>query len=316
MAMNPNSVLLKNVVAAFRLEVAYASTDYDKVAVMVEEVTRPGLPLAGFFDHFEPLRLQVIGNVEYTYIQTLSHERLLEVFGKIFEKRIPAIIFARNVEPTPECLEMAKKYDITVLRCMEATSYIVSSLISYLKNALAPQMTRHGVLVEVYGEGLLLMGESGIGKSETAAELLKRGHRLIADDAVRLRRVADNTLMGDAPELIQNYIKIRGIGVINVAKLFGMASIKKETAVNLVINIVPWSNEQVFDRLGLEEQCVDLLGIKIPAITIPVKPGRNLAIILEIAAMNNRQKKMGYNSAMEFTENMNRYMVENNAKRF
>ncbi|MBP3412253.1 MAG: HPr(Ser) kinase/phosphatase [Oscillospiraceae bacterium] len=314
--MNPNSVLLKNVVAAFRLEVAYASTDYDKVAVMVEEVTRPGLPLAGFFDHFEPLRLQVIGNVEYTYIQTLSHERLLEVFGKIFEKRIPAIIFARNVEPTPECLEMAKKYDITVLRCMEATSYIVSSLISYLKNALAPQMTRHGVLVEVYGEGLLLMGESGIGKSETAAELLKRGHRLIADDAVRLRRVADNTLMGDAPELIQNYIKIRGIGVINVAKLFGMASIKKETAVNLVINIVPWSNEQVFDRLGLEEQCVDLLGIKIPAITIPVKPGRNLAIILEIAAMNNRQKKMGYNSAMEFTENMNRYMVENNAKRF
>ena len=316
MAMNPNSVLLKNVVAAFRLEVAYASTDYDKVAVMVEEVTRPGLPLAGFFDHFEPLRLQVIGNVEYTYIQTLSHERLLEVFGKIFEKRIPAIIFARNVEPTPECLEMAKKYDITVLRCMEATSYIVSSLISYLKNALAPQMTRHGVLVEVYGEGLLLMGESGIGKSETAAELLKRGHRLIADDAVRLRRVADNTLMGDAPELIQNYIEIRGIGVINVAKLFGMASIKKETAVNLVINIVPWSNEQVFDRLGLEEQCVDLLGIKIPAITIPVKPGRNLAIILEIAAMNNRQKKMGYNSAMEFTENMNRYMVENNAKRF
>ncbi len=316
MAMNPNSVLLKNVVAAFRLEVAYASTDYDKVAVMVEEVTRPGLPLAGFFDHFEPLRLQVIGNVEYTYIQTLSHERLLEVFGKIFERRIPAIIFARNVEPTPECLEMAKKYDITVLRCMEATSYIVSSLIAYLKNALAPQMTRHGVLVEVYGEGLLLMGESGIGKSETAAELLKRGHRLIADDAVRLRRVADNTLMGDAPELIQNYIEIRGIGVINVAKLFGMASIKKETAVNLVINIVPWSNEQVFDRLGLEEQCVDLLGIKIPAITIPVKPGRNLAIILEIAAMNNRQKKMGYNSAMEFTENMNRYMVENNAKRF
>ncbi len=316
MAMNMNGVLLKNVVADFRLQVVYASTDYDRVTVRVEEVTRPGLPLAGFFDHFEPLRLQVIGNVEYTYIQTQSHERLLEVFGKIFERKIPAIIFARNVEPTPECLEMAQKYDITVLRCMEATSYMVSSLITYLKNALAPQMTRHGVLVEVYGEGLLLMGESGIGKSETAAELLKRGHRLIADDAVRIRRIANNTLMGDAPDLIQNYIEIRGIGVINVAKLYGMASVKKETAVDLAINIVPWSDEQDFDRLGLEEQCIDFLGVKIPSITVPVKPGRNLAIILEIAAMNNRQKKMGYNSAQEFTERINRHFDENNGQRF
>ena len=316
MAMNGSGVLLKNVVADFRLQVAYASTDYDRVVVRVEEVIRPGLPLAGFFDHFESQRLQVVGNVEYTYIQTQSHERLLEVFGKLFERKIPAIIFARSMEPTPECLEMARKYDITVLRCMEATSYMVSSLITYLKNALAPQMTRHGVLVEVYGEGLLLMGESGIGKSETAAELLKRGHRLIADDAVRIRRIANNTLIGDAPDLIQNYIEIRGIGVINVAKLYGMASVKKETAVDLVINIVPWCDEQDFDRLGLEEQHVDLLGVKIPSITVPVKPGRNLSIILEIAAMNNRQKKMGYNSAREFTENMNRYMLENNAKRF
>ena len=177
-------------------------------------------------------------------------------------------------------------------------------------------MTRHGVLVEVYGEGLLLMGESGIGKSETAAELLKRGHRLIADDAVRIRRIANNTLMGDAPDLIQNYIEIRGIGVINVAKLYGMASVKKETAVDLVINIVPWSDDQDFDRLGLEEQCIDFLGVKIPSITVPVKPGRNLAIILEIAAMNNRQKKMGYNSAQEFTERINRHFDESNGQRF
>ena len=316
MAMNMSGVLLKNVVSDFRLQVAYASSDYDTVTVRVEEVTRPGLPLAGFFDHFEPLRLQVIGNVEYTYIQTQSHERLLEVFGKIFERKIPAIIFARNVEPTPECLEMARKYDITVLQCMEATSYMVSSLITYLKNALAPQMTRHGVLVEVYGEGLLLMGESGIGKSETAAELLKRGHRLIADDAVRIRRIANNTLMGDAPDLIQNYIEIRGIGVINVAKLYGMASVKKETAVDLVINIVPWNDGQDFDRLGLEEQYIDFLGVKIPSITVPIKPGRNLAIILEIAAMNNRQKKMGYNSAQEFTERINRHFDESNGQRF
>ena len=316
MAMNPSGVLLKNVVADFRLQIAYASTDYDKVTISVEEVTRPGLPLAGFFDHFESQRIQVIGNVEYTFIQNQTHEWLLEVFGKICEAKIPAIIFARSMEPTPECLEMAKKYDITVLRCMEATSYMVSSLITYLKNALAPQMTRHGVLVEVYGEGLLLMGESGIGKSETAAELLKRGHRLIADDAVRIRRIANNTLMGDAPELIQNYIEIRGIGVINVAKLYGMASVKKETAIDLVINIVPWSDEQDFDRLGLEDQYVDLLGVKIPSIVCPVKPGRNLSIILEIAAMNNRQKKMGYNSAKEFTERINRHFIENNGQTF
>ena len=316
MAMSPNGVLLKNVVSAFRLQIAYASTDYEQVTVNVEEVTRPGLPLAGFFDHFESQRIQVIGNVEYTYIQNQTHEWLLEVFGKICEAKIPAIIFARSVEPTPECLEMAKKYDITVLRCMEATSYMVSSLITYLKNALAPKMTRHGVLVEVYGEGLLLMGESGIGKSETAAELMKRGHRLIADDAVQIRRVANNSLVGDAPELIQNYIEIRGIGVINVAKLYGMASIKKETSIDLVINIVPWSDEQDFDRLGLDDQYVDLLGVKIPSVTCPVKPGRNLAIILEIAAMNNRQKKMGYNSAQEFTERINRHFVENNGQTF
>lgn len=316
MPMNSYSMPLKKVVEEFNLTIAHASSDYDQVKLMVEEVSRPGLQLAGFFHHFEPLRMQVIGNVEYAYIQTLSHEQLLEVFEKLFESKIPALIFARDIEPIPECLEMAQKYDITILRCMESTSYIVSTLITYLKNALAPRITRHGVLVEVYGEGLLLMGESGIGKSETAAELLKRGHRLIADDAVEIRKVADNTLMGTSPELIRNYIEIRGIGVINVAKLFGMASIKNETAINLVINIVPWSNEQIFDRLGLEEQYVDLLGVKIPAITIPVKPGRNLAIILEIAAMNNRQKKMGYNAAAEFTEQLNRHFDEHNGHSF
>ena len=316
MPMNSYSVPLKKVVEEFRLTIEHASTDYERVKLMVEEVSRPGVQLSGFFHHFEPLRLQVIGNVEYAYTKTLSHEQLLSVFEEMFSRKIPALIFARNIEPLPECLEMAKKYDITILRCMESTTYIVSTLITYLKNALAPRITRHGVLVEVYGEGLLLMGESGIGKSESAAELLKRGHRLIADDAVEIRKVADNTLMGTSPELIRNYIEIRGIGVINVAKLFGMAAIKNETSINLVINIVPWSNEQIFDRLGLEEQYVDLLGVKIPAITIPVKPGRNLAIILEIAAMNNRQKKMGYNAAAEFTEQLNRHFDEHNGQRF
>ena len=302
--MNTYSVRMKQVVEQFNLTVLHASTDYETVEIMVEEVSRPGLQLAGFFNHFEPLRLQVIGNVESAYISELSHERLLEVFSEMFSKKIPALIFARNIEPTPECLEMAKKYDVTVLRCLESTSYIVSSLITYLKSALAPRITRHGVLVEVYGEGLLLMGESGIGKSEAAAELLKRGHRLISDDAVEIRKIAGNTLMGTSPELIRNYIEIRGIGVINVAKLFGMAAIKTETAIDQVINIVPWSSEQMYDRLGLEEQHMDLLGVKVPAITIPVKPGRNLAIILEIAAMNNRQKRMGYNTAEEFNKRL------------
>ena len=314
--MNTYSVRMKQVVEQFNLTVLHASTDYETVEIMVEEVSRPGLQLAGFFNHFEPLRLQVIGNVESAYISELSHERLLEVFSEMFSKKIPALIFARNIEPTPECLEMAKKYDVTVLRCLESTSYIVSSLITYLKSALAPRITRHGVLVEVYGEGLLLMGESGIGKSEAAAELLKRGHRLISDDAVEIRKIAANTLMGTSPELIRNYIEIRGIGVINVAKLFGMAAIKTETAIDQVINIVPWSSEQMYDRLGLEEQHMDLLGVKVPAITIPVKPGRNLAIILEIAAMNSRQKKMGYNAAAEFTEQLNRHFDEQNGHRF
>ena len=314
--MNTYSVRMKQVVEQFNLTVLHASTDYETVEIMVEEVSRPGLQLAGFFNHFEPLRLQVIGNVESAYISELSHERLLEVFSEMFSKKIPALIFARNIEPTPECLEMAKKYDVTVLRCLESTSYIVSSLITYLKSALAPRITRHGVLVEVYGEGLLLMGESGIGKSEAAAELLKRGHQLISDDAVEIRKIAGNTLMGTSPELIRNYIEIRGIGVINVAKLFGMAAIKTETAIDQVINIVPWSSEQMYDRLGLEEQHMDLLGVKVPAITIPVKPGRNLAIILEIAAMNSRQKKMGYNAAAEFTEQLNRHFDEQNGHRF
>lgn len=316
MPMNSYSVPLRQVVEEFNLSVAHASTDYESVRIMVEEVSRPGLQFAGFFNHFEPLRLEIVGNVEAAYLSTLTHERRLEIFDELFAYKIPAMIFARNMEPNPECLEMAKKHDVTVLRCLESTTYLLSGMITYLKNALAPRISRHGVLVEVYGEGLLLMGESGIGKSEAAAELLKRGHRLIADDAVEIRKIADNTLLGTSPELIRNYIEIRGIGVINVAKLFGMAAIKKETSINLVINIVPWSSDHVYDRLGLEEQYMDLLGVKIPAITIPIKPGRNLAVILEVAAMNNRQKKMGYNAAVEFTEQINRHFEENSGQSF
>ena len=233
MPMNSYSVRLKQVVEEFNLIVARESSDYDRIDLMVEEVMRPGLPLAGFFTHFEPLRLQVIGNAEATYLHSLTPERRAETFDQLFSYHIPALVFARNIEPMPECMQMAEKHDITILRCLESTSYVVSSLITYLKNALAPRITRHGVFVEVYGEGLLLMGESGIGKSEAAAELLKRGHRLVADDAVEIRRISDS-LYGSAPEIIRHYIEIRGIGIIDVQQLFGMGAVQFDSDIEIV----------------------------------------------------------------------------------
>ncbi len=310
------NVPLSRLAGEFQLTFAHRSTDFEAIRVTVEDVSRPGLQLAGYFDHFEPMRLQVLGNVEMSYLRRMSERQRTEIFDRLFSFKIPALIIARNIQPDESCLSMARKHDITVLRCQEATSYIVSSLISYLKSALAPRITRHGVLVDVYGEGLLLVGESGIGKSEAAVELIKRGHRLIADDAVEIKKIDANSLMGTAPKLIRNYIELRGIGVINVAKLFGMGAIKAENVVDLVINIVPWSNHEIYDRLGLDEQFVDILGVKVPQITIPITPGRNLAVILEAAAMNNRQKKMGYNAAMEFTQQLNRHFDENSGQSF
>ena len=310
------SVPLKTLVKEFNLEVTYASTDFDAIRLTVEDVARPGLQLAGYFDHYEPMRLHVMGNVEMSYLRKISPEQRSIIFDRLFSFKIPALIIARNMDPDETCMEMARKHDITVLRCQETTSYMVSSLISFLKSALAPRITRHGVLVDVYGEGLLLVGESGIGKSEAAVELIKRGHRLIADDAVEIKRISSTSLMGTAPELIRNYIELRGIGLINVAKLFGMGAIKGENVIDLVINIVPWSNHEIYDRLGRDEQCIDILGVKVPQITIPITPGRNLAVILEAAAMNNRQKKMGYNAAVEFTEQMNKHFDESVGQNF
>ena len=206
---------------------------------------------------------------------------------------------------------MARKHNVTILRCKEATSTIVSAIIAYLKAALAPRITRHGVLVEVFGVGLLLMGESGLGKSEAAVELLKRGHRLIADDAVEIRKVSTGSLVGTAPKLIRNYVELRGIGIVNVAKMFGMSAVKDENEIDLVVNIVPWNNNEAYDRLGLNDQYMEILDVKIPMNTIPITPGRNLAVILEVAAMNNRQRRMGYNPAKEFTEQMNAHFANN-----
>ena len=305
------SVPLTKLVEEFHLEVAYAATDYESIRLTVEDVARPGLQLSGYFDHFEPMRLQVAGNVEISYVEKLTPAERAVTFDRLFSYKFPALLIARNLEPDPMCLEMAKKHNVTVLRSHEATSTIISDIITYLRAALAPRITRHGVLMEVYGEGLLLIGESGIGKSETAVELVKRGHRLIADDAVEIRKISSNSLSGTAPELIRNYVEMRGIGVINVAKLFGMGAVKAENEINLVVNIVPWNNNEVYDRLGVEEHFMEILGVKVPMNTIPVTPGRNLAVILEVAAMNNRQRKMGYNPAQEFTEQINRHFDEN-----
>ena len=305
------SVLLTTLVNEFHMEISHASTDLSTIRLTVEDVARPGLQLAGYFDHFEPMRLQILGNAEMSYLQKLSAEERAKIFDRLFSYKFPALLIARNIEPDAQCLEMARKHNITVLRSTEATSTLISAIITYLKSALAPRITRHGVLVEVYGEGILLIGDSGIGKSEAAVELLKRGHRLIADDAVEIKKISATSLVGTSPELIRNYIELRGIGIINVAKLFGVGAVRKENEIDLVVKIVPWNTQEVYDRLGLEEHHIDILGVKIPMNTIPITPGRNLAMILEVAAMNNRQKKMGYNAALEFTEQINRHFEQN-----
>lgn len=300
------SLALKTLVEEFDLQVEYASSDFDKIRLTVADVARPGLLLAGFFDHFEPQRLQVLGNVEMSYLEKLTTAQREQIFDKLFSYKIPALLIARGMQPHESCIAMAKKHDVTLLRSKEPTSAILSALIAYMRDELAPRITRHGVLIEVYGEGILLTGESGMGKSETAVELLKRGHRLIADDAVEIRKISGNTLIGTAPEVIRNYIELRGIGIINVARLFGMGAVKAENEINLVVNIEPWNSKNVYDRLGAEATHTELLGVKVPMYNIPITPGRNLAVILEVAAMNNRQRKMGYNAALELTEQINR----------
>lgn len=308
------SVALATMVKDLGLQVEHASTDYHSIRLTVEDLARPGMQLTGYFDHFEPIRLQVMGNVEMSYAAKRSPADRARIFDRLFSYKPPALLVARNIQPGEQMLAMAKKHNITILRSGEPTSAIISTIITYLKAALAPRITRHGVLVEAYGEGVLLIGDSGIGKSEAAVELLKRGHRLIADDAVEIKKVANNSLVGTAPELIRNYIELRGIGIINVAKLFGIGAIKQENEINLVVNIVPWNTHEVYDRLGLEDQYTEILGVKIPMNTIPITPGRNLAMILEVAAMNNRQRRMGYNAALEFTEQINRHFDSTTGK--
>lgn len=296
------SVRLTQLVREFDLEVARTASNYETCLIQTEDVNRPGLQLIGFFDYFDPQRIQVLGKVENTFLHGLSSEERRQSFARLMAQEIPALVITRGMRAFPECMEMAEKYDRTVLRSEETTSAFMGALIVALRTYLSPRITRHGVLVEIYGEGVFITGESGVGKSETAIELIKRGHRLIADDAVEIKRVSTHQLVGSAPELIRHYMELRGIGVVDIRRLFGISAVKNEANIDLVVHLEPWQEGAFYDRLGLEEPVTALLDVELPIVTIPVKPGRNLAVILEVAAMNNRHKRMGYNAAKMFAE--------------
>ena len=268
------------------------------------EVNRPGLQLCGFYQYFDNARIQIIGKSEEAFLTGFSDEEYKKRVGDFFGKKPAAVIISRDLPVSDFMKDAALKNNVPLLRTSDATSSFMSSLISFMNVELAPRVTRHGVLVEVYGEGLLILGESGVGKSETAIELVKRGHRLIADDAVEIRRVSSRSLVGSAPENIRHFIELRGIGIINARRIFGIGAVNLTSKIDLVINLEQWQSEKVYDRMGLEDQTTDILGINVPSVTIPVKPGRNLAVIIEVAAMNNRQKKMGYNAAYELLKRL------------
>ncbi len=302
------TIPLSKIVEDFRLEVIVKPENFDEIQIASPEVNRPGLALAGFYEIFEPERIQLIGKAETQYLNSIEPSTKRVMLQKLVDAKPVAIIYTTHLPIDAAAVERAEKVGVPILRTKLKTSEIMASLISALNNHLAPRITRHGCLVEVYGEGILLLGNSGIGKSETTIELIKRGHRLIADDAVEIKRVSDKTLVGSAPELIKHYVELRGIGVVDVRRLFGMGAVKETEKINMVIQLENWVEGKMYDRVGMDEKTIDILGLQVPSITIPVRPGRNLAIILEVAAMNNRQKRMGYNTAEEFNNNLMRQM--------
>ncbi len=295
---------LTKIIEEFDLEKIYETNDMETVMISRTDVNRPGLQMVGFFDYFDSNRVQIMGKVEFTYLEQFNAEIRAEKIERLFSQQIPALIITRGLQIFPEMLEMAEKYNIPLLRSESATSAFMSALIAYLNVELAPRRTRHGVLVEVYGEGILIMGESGVGKSETAIELVKRGHRLVADDAVEIKRVSDNTLVGSSPEIIRHFVELRGIGIIDVKEIFGIGAVKDEENINMIIHLEPWEDGKQYDRLGMVDEFTNIMGINVPSLTIPVKLGRNLAVIVEVASMNNRQKRMGYNAAVELNNRL------------
>ena len=297
--MSEFSVSLAKLAEEANLTVAYTPCELEKVMVTATEVYRPGILLAGYYENFDNKRVQIIGLTEMSYLDELTTTLRNTHLEKLFSFQPPAVVLSRGMQPLSEMMQYGKKYGVPILMSTEMTSALMGQLITTLNTELAPRITRHGVLVEVYGEGILILGDSGVGKSETAIELVKRGHRLIADDAVELRRVSYRKILGTAPANIRHFIELRGIGIINVARLFGIGAVKNSVEVEMVIELEAWDRTKNYDRTGLESNTYDILGVKVPSMLIPVMPGRNLAVILETAAINNRQKEMGYNAAKE-----------------
>ena len=298
------TVPLSSVMKELGLETIYMPENGENILISSKDVNRPGVEFTGFLDFYDNKRILVVGHTENAFLGRYSQEERERALEGLISRKPPAIIICRSLKPYPEMMEAAKRHGVALLGTADTTSSLVAALVSYMNEELAPRVTRHGVLVEVYGEGILLVGDSGVGKSETAIELIKRGHRLIADDAVEIRRVSKKSLVGTAPENIRHFIELRGIGIINARRIFGMGAVKLTEKIDMVINLEIWDKTKVYDRMGMENEYTEILGLRVPVLTIPVKPGRNLAVIIEVAAMNNRQKKMGYNAAKELLQNL------------
>lgn len=294
-----SSVSLEKIIERFKLENLTPELDISEVKITQPDINRPALQLAGYFKHYEATRLQIIGFVEYTYMDSMDDKRKEEIYNKLLSCPIPVIVFCRELQPDPLFLKIALEKKIPLLMTKKATSAFTAEIIRWLNVQLAPCISIHGVLVDIYGEGVLITGESGIGKSEAALELIRRGHRLVTDDVVEIRKVSEDTLVGSAPEITKHFIELRGIGIVDVKMLFGVSSVKETSQIDLVIKLEDWNKEKEYDRLGLEEEYTEYLGNKLICHNIPIRPGRNLAVICESAAINHRQKKMGYNAAQE-----------------
>lgn len=302
------AVPLKDIIDLFKLEVLYMPDK--EVNVTCRDINRPGLPLSGFYDHFEPQRIQIIGKVEYLYLQQIERAQRSERIRTFLSHEPVAVVVTTSLELPEHTLDVAKEFNTPLLRTSMNTSEFMQSLIYMLSHRLAPRITRHGVFVEVYGEGVFITGESGIGKSEAAVELVKRGHRLIADDAVEIKKTNTTTVVGTSPSLIKHYMELRGIGIIDVRRIFGTGAVKDSEKINLVVALEHWNEHKPYDRFGLESEYEDIMGVMVPKHTIPVKPGRNLAVVIEIAAMNQRLRKMGYNTAAEFEKKLMGELIE------
>lgn len=304
------SVKLTKMIDMYNLKNCTPDIDISGIRIKIPDINRPALQLVGYFEHFDSDRVQVIGYVEYSYIQHMGEEEKIKAYDALMSKKFPCIIFCRDMEPDEAIIAAGNKYGVPILVTETATSAFTAELVRWLNVELAPCISIHGVLVDVFGEGVLIMGESGIGKSEAALELIKRGHRLVTDDVVEIRRVSDETLIGTAPDMTRHFIELRGIGIIDVKTLFGVESVKETQSINMVIKLEEWSRDKDYDRLGLEENYTEFLGNKVVCHAIPIRPGRNLAIIVETAAVNHRQKKMGYNAAQEFCNRVQRNLMK------